>query len=189
MAEEKPTNEATEEVEAEAIEDDDFDKDRALSTIRKQRAEEKRLKEELAEARKAQEELAALKEAQDEAEKTAVQKLADRDAKIKALENQISESAVKADFMRAATSEERAYLDPELAFLAAKEQGLLGKYDPKTGTVEAHDLDKLEELYPALAGERQTGTAHDAGVRGKPGKTGTPGSQFNSAVRQAVSRR
>lgn len=173
----------------EEIAPEEFDPERALNTIRAQRAEEKRLKEELAEARKAQEELARIKTEQEEADKTAQQKLAEREAEIASLKQQIAENAVKADFMRIANSEERAYLDPELAYFAAREQGLLGKYDPKTGKVEGHNLDKLEELYPALAGERNTVKAHDAGVRGKPGKTGSPGAQFNTAVRSAISRR
>ena len=190
MPEKTPEELAAEEAAAAAADegDDDFDKDRALATIKKQRASERKLKSDLAAAKEDQAELAAIKKAQEDADKSASDKLAGRDARIAELETKIQESAVKADFEKVA--EERGIADLALAYLAAKEQGLLGTADPKTGEVGDHDLDKLEELYPALAGEGagDSGTG-DAGVRGKQGKTGTVGSQFNAAVRQKASRR
>ena len=177
------------EVEEDNEEDvEDFDKERALATIKKQRASERKLKEELREARKAQEELDNIKQAQEDAEKTAAQKLDEREAKIADLERKIAETAVKADFKDVAA--ERGFLDLDLAYLAAKEQGLLGTLNPKTGEIEGHDLDKLEELYPALAGEAAGGGfTGDAGIRGRQGKTGTIGGQFNQTVRSAITRR
>lgn len=183
MTENAHENEETTEEESE---EEDFDKDRALATIKNQRAAERKLKAELAEARKAQDELDAIKQAQADADKSATDKLAERDARIAQLENKIQEFAVKADFERVAT--ERGIADLGLAYLAAKEQGLLGTQDPKSGKVEGHDLDKLEEMYPALAGEGAGDSHGDAGVRGLRGKTGTVNTQFNSVVRSAIRR-
>jgi multidrug efflux pump subunit AcrA (membrane-fusion protein) len=167
--------------------EDDYDKERALKTIKAQRRSEAKLKADLAKAREAEVELAAIKQAQADADKSASEKLTERDARIAALEAQISETAVKADFREEAT--ERGIVDLGLAYLAAKEQGLLGKANPKTGEVEGHNFDKLVELYPALAGEASgDGTHGDAGVRGTRGKTGTVGTQFNAAVRGAIRR-
>lgn len=188
MAEENEAHEEEETSEEEEASEEEFDQERALATIKKQRAAERKLKEELREARKAQAELDKIKQDQEDAEKSATDKLAERDTRIAELEQKIQESAVKADFEKVAA--DRGIADLALAYLAAKEQGLLGKIDPKTGTVGEHDLDKLEDLYPALAGEdRELGRTGEAGVRGKPGKTGSVGSQFNSVIRAKVSGR
>lgn len=165
----------------------EFDPERALATIRKQRAEEKRLKEQLAEARAAQEELQALKQAEADKQKSLEEKLAERDAEIQALKASIASGRTKEDFARQAV--ERGY-DPgqvELAYLAAKEQGLLGKYDPKTGEVGKHDFETLEEKYPALQGE-PLGFTGDAGRRPTGGQARTVNSAFNSVVRQSMRR-
>lgn len=186
MAEEESV--ATEEPTEEVDDLGDFDKDRALATIKAQRASEKSLKAELAAAKAAEAELAALKQAEDDAKKSAEQKLAEKDAKIASLNAQIAKTAVKADFMAKATSPERAYLDPELAYLAAEAQGCLGSYSPKTGQVEEHNFDLLEEKYPALRGEGDGATlTGDAGVR-RVGSANNVGSQFNQAVRGALRR-
>lgn len=186
-------NEATEE--PEGTEDDlgiegEFDPERALSTIRKQRAEEKRLKEELAEAREAKEELDRIKAEEAEAQKTLEEKLADKDSQIKALKDQIKNREVHADFIRKATGD-RGYTpeDAELAFLAAKEQGLLGKYDPKRGeVVDDHDFETLEEKYPSLQGEDSGLPAGDAARRLRNGKVKDTNTQFNTLVRGAIRR-
>ena len=186
-ADEKAAEEAAEQAaEEEEEEGDEFDPDRARATIKKQRESEKNLKAELREARKAEEELAAIKQAQEDADKSASEKLAERDETIKGLHEKIMETAVKADFEREAA--ERGITDLSLAYLAAKEQGLLGAADPKTGEVDKHDFDKLEELYPTLQGEG-TGwqPSGDAGARGKQ-KTKTVASVFNESVRSSFRR-
>lgn len=170
-------------VEAEV--EEDFDKERALRTIRSQREAEKALKSELAEAKAAQEELAAIKAAEAEKTKSAEDKLAEARATIKALENRIAEDALRRAFE--AEAAERGYDDPKLAFLAAQKEGLLGKVDPKTGeVVTGHNFDKLEEMYPTFRGEGGDITG-GAGVRSK-GNTQTVNSQFNRTVREALRR-
>lgn len=179
--------EVAHEVEESEETEEEFDAERALATIKKQRAAERKLKAELAEARKAQEELDKIKQAQEDAEKSAADKLAEREARIASLEAKIAEDAIKADFYRQGA--ERGIADLDLAYLAAKEQGLLGERDAQAGAIGVHDFDKLEELYPALAGEgRVKDLTGDAGVRGLRGKTGTVNSQFNKAVRGALNR-
>ena len=182
----KEAAEAKEAADAAAAEDA-HDPDRAKATILRQREAEKKLKAELREARQAEGELAALKKAQDDADKTAAEKLAEAEEVIADLKQKISDTAVKADFDKQAAAE-RGIQDLELAYLAAKEQGLLGAEDPKTGEVGKHDFDKLEALYPSLAGEG-TGkqSSGDAGVRSK-GKVGTVNTQFNESVRSNLRR-
>ena len=168
----------------------EFDPERALSTIRKQRAEEKRLKDQLAEAREAQEELQRIKQEEADAQKTLEDKLAERDAEIKALKDQIKDREVHADFIRKATTD-RGYdpEDAELAFLAAEKQGLLGKYDPKRGeVVEDHDFETLEEKYPRFQGEDVGLPAGDAARRKGSGHVKDTNSQFNQLVRGAMRR-
>lgn len=163
--------------------EEEFDKERALATIQKQREEEKAAKER---AKELENELAKYREAEEqeaEKQKKAEEKLADRDARIKELEGKIAMSAIKTDFI--ATAVEKGIADPELAFVAAKEQGLLGEYDPKEGTVSDHDLEALGEKYPSFRAEgtEQTG---DAGTKGKRGKALTPGEQFNQSIRSRL---
>jgi len=182
----KAAEEAAEAKEAaeEAAAADAHDPDRAKATILRQREAEKKLKAELREARQAESKLAALEKAQEDADKTAAEKLAEAEEVIKGLKQKISDTAVKADFDKQA--DERGIQDLELAYLAAKEQGLLGAEDPKTGEVGKHDFETLEERYSSLAGEgKGWEPSGDAGVRGK-GKVKGVGSQFNSAIRESL---
>jgi hypothetical protein len=188
---------AEEEVEgAEGAEEgaEDFDKERALKTIRTQREAEKRQKEEIASLKAALAEFQSQEEAEAEGRKTLEEKLADAKATIKKLEDSIQEkeqaeiaSKVRNDFVEKAA--ERGYASPALAFLAAREQGLLGEYDPKTGTVGDHDFETLEESHDQFAteAERTGGRATgDAGTRGG-GKVNTPSKTFNDLVRGGIS--
>lgn len=165
---------------------DEFDKERALKTIRAQRANEKEQSAEIARLRAIEAEVEKAKATEAEAQKGLETKLAESQARIAELESQAAESAIKSDFITKAG--ERGYKDPGLAYLAAKDAGVLGELDPATGNVKVHDFDNLEERFPALAGEaseeRELGTG-DAGVRGHRGKT-TVGSKFNKAIRGAL---
>lgn len=182
MAEETTVEETDEALEAA----EEFDPDRAMATIKAQREEEKRLKAALAEARKAEEELQAIKSAEQEAQKSLEEKVKDREAKIADLEAKIAERDVKEDFARKAG--EVGISDIELAYLAAKEQGLLGEADPESGDIEGHNLDKLLEMYPALQAERTQDFSDNggAGVRKATQRSATPGTLFNDLVRQAA---
>jgi len=171
---------------ADEFDGDDFDAKRAKATILAQRESERKLKEELRQALKAQDKLDAIEQAQKDADKSAAEKLADRDETIKGLKKDIAEAAVKADFVKEADF--RGITDLKLAYLAAKEQGFLGAADPKTGEVGEHDFEKLEEAYPTLQGEGSGWSrSGDAGVRSK-GKTGDDASQFNAAIRGGLRR-
>jgi len=163
----------------------EFDPERAMATIKKQRESEAALKADLKALR---EDLAKYKSAEEqeaEAQKTLETKVAERDLVIKDKDAEIADLHVRYSFERDAL--ERGVADPALAFLAAKEQGFLGQYDPKAGTVTDHDWDALGEKYPSFASQEDGPKAStgDAGARGK-GKTATPGAQFNDAIRGAV---
>lgn len=167
---------------AEAEVDDDFDKDRALKTIREQRKVEKAQAKELAELRKLKEETDAAAQAKADADKGLEEKLAEAKAELERVKETQAEADVKADFLRVATL--RGYEDPELAYLAAKSEDVLGT--PKDGKVGDHDFDALEERYPKLAseaGDKRGFGSGDAGRKGKrkPGKS--PADQFNDAIR------
>lgn len=169
------------------VDDDGFDKERALSTIRTQRAVEKKQKAELADLRAFKADADEAEAEKEEADKDNEQKLAESNAENTDLKAQLTERDVRADFERQAIEE--AGIDPEdleLAYLAAKEQGLLGDMDPKTGQVGAHDFDTLAERYPALGGEG-TGRAltGDAGRTGR-GSTSSVGKQFDAAIRDVL---
>lgn len=170
---------------------EDFDKDRALRTIKAQREAEKALKAQLAEARKKAEAYDAAEAAKAEAEKTASERLAERDATIAELRRTLDERDIKDSFKAQAADLGVDDADLDLAYIAAREQGLLGSRDPGTGEVAKHNFDRLAELFPSLfegggaEGPRITG---DAGRRGK-GKALEPGDIFNRTVRDAIRRR
>jgi hypothetical protein len=179
VADESAETEENENEETPAPEDD-FDKERALKTIRAQREEEKRLKAELAKYK-------AEEEAELEKQKSLEQRLADRDADIQQLKGRLANQLVEQSFKEEAR--EKGIADPDLAFLAAEKAGLLGDYDPETGNVGAHNFDKLSERFPTFEPkEAGTGPTGDAGRRGKAtGKTA--GDAFNESVRNAMRRR
>ena len=173
----------TEAEEAEVVEEDDFDKERALKTIRAQRESEKLNKAEIKRLKAIEAEVEEAKAAEAEASKGLETKLAEAEATNAKLQSQMATNKVKADFVAKAV--ERGYTDLNLAYLAAMDAGILGEMDPETGKVGIHDFDTLEEKYPALEGEANEQRAFgmgDAGVRGQRGKQ-TVGSQFNKAIR------
>lgn len=173
------------------LEDDDFDKERAMKTIHAQREVERKQKEELKELRAIKATRDEEAEAKANADRTAEEKLAKSEAAQQVLRDELDAEKVRADFERQALSEEIG-IDPEdleLAYLAAKEQGLLGTRDPDTGLVEGHDFDTLAEKYPALLGGGGTsqGRTGDAG-RKTTGKKNSVGAQFNKTVYDALRR-
>jgi len=184
------TEDAAEEVEEGStgtIAEEEFDAERAMATIKAQRKAEA---EALAKAKDLEAELAKYREVENEkaeAEKALEVKLVERDEALKAKEHEIANLHVKHSFMAEAAT--KGIADPALAFLAAKEQGLLGEFDPKTGAVTDHEWDELGERYPSFrpAEESQDRKTGDAGARGK-GTTATPADQFNSAFRASLGR-
>jgi hypothetical protein len=166
--------------------DGEFDAARAKKAIEAARAETKKLKGKLERqgGKLDKFETAAAEVA--EAEKDNAQKVIDRDERIAELESEASTREVKTDFL--AEAEERGYTSPELAYLAAKDQGILGKYTPKTGVVGDHDFEALEEshdLFATEAGRTGDQATGDAGARGGGQVTGVAG-QFNKAVRKQI---
>lgn len=158
------------------IDGEEFDPQRALNTIRAQRAAENELKEKL---RKYE----AAEQAELDKHKTLEERLAEKTAKIQELEKQLVSRNAAAEFQILAI--EAGIADPELALLVAEREGLLGDYNPETGKIEGGkvDFDVLIEKHPVLAGERKdrrpTG---DAGRLGG-GKVLTPSEMFNRSVR------
>ena len=188
MAEDAHT-ETTEEESAETTEEEtievpeDFDPARAMKTIQAQRESEAAA---LARAKEAEAKLAAIEEAEAEAQKSLEQKLVDAEARIAELVAHQAEKDVRADFIAKAV--ELGVADPKLAYLAAKEEGLLGDADPKTGVVSDHNFEELGKRFPTFAVKEEVddpGFGHDAGVRGKRTKR-TVGSVFNDEVRQTI---
>lgn len=168
------------------IDGEEFDPERAMRTIRKQRESEKQLKDELAQYREAE-------EAELEKQKSLETKVTERDQRISELETTLTSLVVRHDFELQARN--MGYDEDELvlAFMAAKEEDLLGAYDPEAGEVGEHDFETLHERYPKLApsdeGEGTYSVANrqgDAGVRSNKGNARTPSDQFNQSVRQAI---
>lgn len=167
----------------------EFDAERAKRAIENARAEEKRLKARLAEKDEVLAKYQAAEEQKQEAEKSLEQKVAERDAQIRDLKDEIKTIRVKNSFVTEAAK--RGYEDPHLAFVAAREEGLLGKYDPKTGDVGDHDFEALEESHPRFAAEAGRAGDHatgDAGVRSFGG-TDDVGATFNKELRAAFGQR
>ncbi len=166
--------------------DGDFDADRAKKAIEAARAETKKLKGKLERQGGKLDKFEKVEAEKAEADKDNEQKLVERDARIAELESEASTREVKTDFL--AEAEERGYTSPALAYLAAKDQGILGKYTPKTGVVGDHDFEALEEshdLFATEAGRTGDQATGDAGARGGGQVTGVAG-QFNKAVRKQI---
>jgi len=164
--------------------EDQWDPERAKATILKQRESEAALKAQVKEMKEALAQYQEADEAKAEAEKTLETKVAERDQALKAKDAEIADLHVRYSFEKEALV--RGVADPELAFLAAKEQGFLGQYDPKVGTVGEHDWDGLGEKYSSFKTQQDAqASSGDAGARGKA-KADSPGDQFNAAVRSAL---
>ncbi len=167
---------------------DKFDEARAMSTIKAQREAEAAAK---AQVKELEAKLAGYTKAEldaAEAEKAAEVKLAERDATLAGKDAEIAALHVQHDFVARALA--MGVADPALAYLAAKEQGLLGTYDPKEGTVGEHGFEALGEKYPSFKvdGADDGSGSHDSGDAGarKRGKATSTSSQFNTAVRSAI---
>lgn len=167
--------------------DGEFDPERAARTIARQRAEEARLKEKVAEMAADLEKFKAAEAAKIEQEKSLEERLIEARREAEEARTQLQETRVESDFKTKAAD---LGLDPELAYLAAKKDGLVGQFDPDTGSVGNHDLDSLIDKYPNLVKDRSSGQrapkpGGDAGVR-SPGRPKTAKDQFNEAVRGAL---
>ena len=175
---------AQEAVEQKDLEDAAFDKERAMRTIKDQRKAEKALEGKLKEMTEA---LAGYKTAEEkkaEAEKSLEAKVAEGAAALAAKDGELAELHVKHDFE--AEAARLGITDPALAFLAAKQEGLLGTYNPKEGGVSEHDFEELGVKYPSFQSVKAADSG-DAGARGR-GKTATAKDQFNTAIRGAIGR-
>ena len=161
-----------------------FDAERAMATIQKQRESEKAA---LQKAKDLEAELAKYKEAEDakaEEGKALEVKVAERDEALKAKDAEIADLHVRFSFLQEA--QVKGVADPELAYLAAKQEGLLGAYDPKEGKVGEHNWTALGEKYTSFSTEQSAqASTGDAGRQGK-GKVLSEGDQFNQAIRNAV---
>jgi hypothetical protein len=169
--------------------DGEFDAARAKKAIEAARAEAKKLKSKLERQGGKLDKFEKAEADKAEADKDNEQKLVDRDAEIVALKSAAESREVKSDFIDEA--EKRGYTNPKLAYLAAVEQGLLGKYTPKTGAVGDHDFAALEEshdLFATEAGRTGDQATGDAGARGGGTTTGVAGA-FNRAVRKQIAGR
>lgn len=168
------------------IDGEAFDPERAMRTIRQQRESERELKEALSKYREAE-------EAELEKQKSLETKLTERDQRISELEGTLTSLVVRHDFELEAR--QMGYDEDELvlAFMAAKEEDLLGAYNPEDGEVGKHDFETLIERYPKLAPSDEGGGTYErnnrrgeAGVRSTKGNARTPSDQFNQSVRQAI---
>lgn len=178
-------NAADEEVEETGPDGTAFDPERAKHTIAEQRKAEKALKAQLKEMQDKLAGYTAAEEAKLEAEKALEVKLQEREKENETLQNQIATLHVKQDFVAKAVS--KGVADPELAFLAAKEQGYLGSYNPKEGNVGEHDWEALGAKYPSFQTDVRPANSGEAGATGR-GKVTTTSSAFNDTVRSAIRR-
>lgn len=154
---------------------EDFDKDRAMSTIRSLRVFERQ-------AKAYKRELDALKQQHEDANKTELEKLSSRLAETerRALdaEQRIATAEVRADFTAKALQE--GVTDVRLAYLAAQSDGLLGAYED--GDVSAHDFKALRKNYPHLF--RPAGSANGSSGSGRPPSAGG----MNEFIRRSAGR-
>lgn len=158
------------------IDGEEYDPQRALKTIQKQREAEAQLKADLAKY-KAQE------EAEAEEQKSLEQKLIDRDNQVLELKKELAVRNAAKTFR--AQAAEAGIADPELALLAAQADGLVGDFDPETGQIEVGkvDFDKLVERHPVLQGKAPDGKPTGNAGRLGSGKVLTAGERFSRAVR------
>jgi hypothetical protein len=127
--------------------EDDFDKDRALATIKAQREAEKALKDELKEANKAKAELQAIKDAEKselEREREAREKLENENPKLK-------EELRDARLTAALADPSLGVVEPETAANMLKQRGLTFGDDGKPENL-AEAVEKLLEAKPFLKG-------------------------------------
>jgi len=155
---------------------EDFDKERALATIRKLRQFEKQ-------AKALKRELDEIKREREEAGKTELEKLSSRlaEEERKALdaEARVAAAEVRADFVEKALREGVTNL--QLAYLAAQADGLLGSYDD--GEVSDHDFKTLKKRYPDLF-RTTTGSADGSAGNETPPVSGG----MNDFIRRAAGR-
>ncbi len=154
---------------------DEFDKDRAMATIRSLRAYERK-------AKTLERELATLKRQHEDANKSELEKLSSRLAETERraidAEQRIATAEVRADFTARALQE--GVTDVRLAYLAAQSDGLLGAYED--GEVSAHDFKTLRKQYPHLF--RPVGSANGSSGSGRPPSTGG----MNEFIRKSAGR-
>jgi seryl-tRNA synthetase len=157
--------------------DQDFDKERALRTIREQRTNERRLARELDAAK------AELKKRQD-AEKTEAERLADRvkelEAQVAEREQSLTQSAIESA-LREAGARHPALLAREV------DTGRLERDDRGRFTNLSREVETVRKAYPDLFFARN-GSA-DGGAGGSLGTGGAGGElDMNTRIRQAAGR-
>jgi hypothetical protein len=157
--------------------DQDFDKERALRTIREQRTNERRLARELDAAK------AELKKRQD-AEKTEAERLADRVKELEAEQQQWQQERTQAQVESALR--EAGARHPEL-LVARVDTGRLERDDRGRFTNLSREVETVRKAYPDLFFARN-GSA-DGGAGGSLGIGGTGGElDMNTRIRQAAGR-
>lgn len=160
---------------ASEVDAEEFDKARAMATIRNLRAYERQ-------AKTLKKELETLKQKQEDAGRTELEKLTVRlaDAERRAIdaEQRIAQVEIRADFMARALQE--GVTDARLAYLAAQSDGLLGSYDD--GEISSHDFKALRKGYPHLF--RPVGSADGSAGSGRPPTSGG----MNEFIRKAAGR-
>lgn len=154
---------------------EEFDKDRAMATIRSLRGYERQ-------AKSLKRELEALKQHQEDAGKTELEKLTSRlaEAERRAIdaEQRIAATEIRADFVAKALQE--GVTDIRLAYLAAQSDGLLGAYED--GEVSSHDFKALRKGYPHLF--RPAGSADGSSGSSRSANAGG----MNEFIRRAAGR-
>lgn len=157
---------------------EEYDKERALATIRNLRRYEKR-------AQSLERELAAMKKQQAEANMGEIEKvstrLAEQERRALEAESRIAAAEIRADFTEKALAE--GVTDVKLAYLAAQADGLLGAYDD--GVVSSHDFKELKKRYPQLF---RSGIGSADGGEATKGAAVT-GRNMNAFIRAAAGRR
>lgn len=125
--------------------EDDFDKDRAMATIKAQRAAEEALKAELKEAKKAAAELQAIKDA----EKTELEREREAREKLESENPKLIQELQNARLQVALTNPDLGIADPEIAATLLKERGLTFAEDGSPENL-AEAVESLLEAKPLL---------------------------------------
>lgn len=161
--------------------EEEFDRERAMSTIRHLRKYEKEAKSLRQKLRKLEQ--GGSGSGKPETEETAA-RLSEVERNAAVLEEKVAQAEVKADFVEKALK--AGVVDLKLAYLAAQADDLLGDYDE--GHIGPHNFTALKKNYPHLfrAGSGLGSGDGAAGTR-RPGK-GDASSEMNNWIRRSSGR-
>lgn len=162
---------------------EEFDRERAMNTIRHLRKYEKEAKV----LRRKLKELEKTEETPTDGqpnEGRLVSRLSEVERASAQLEGRVAQAEVKADFMEKALK--AGATDLRLAYLAAQADGLLGDYDD--GEIGPHDLTTLKKNYPHLFQAPTRGSGDGGSGTRRTRSKGSSTDEMNTWIRRSTGR-